>query len=90
MTTANDGAWLLLATTGLFLPTDRYIVSAPRQPKIVLHRPSGDLVIEAEPAPAPGLVPTRVTLDEKELEQPYLTHAELVGPHRLRFSMGPE
>jgi predicted alpha-1,2-mannosidase len=85
-------AWLLFAATGLYpVPgTDRYIVSAPRQPKLILRRPSGDLVIEAEPAPAPGLVPKQVTLDGVALAGPTVTHAELVGAHRLRFTMGAE
>lgn len=85
-------AWLLFAASGLYpLPgTDRYVVSAPRQPRIVLRRPSGDLTIEAWPAPAPGLGPKRVLLDGVPLESPYVTHAELTGARTLRFEMGPE
>jgi predicted alpha-1,2-mannosidase len=85
-------AWLLFAASGLYpIPgTDRYIVSAPRQPKLVLRRPSGDLVIEAEPPPAPGLVPKRVTLDGADLQGTTVTHGQLVGAHRLRFTMAAE
>jgi predicted alpha-1,2-mannosidase len=81
-------AWLLFAGTGLYpvSGTDRYIVAAPRYPKMVLHRPSGDLTIEASLWPRPGRVPERVTLDGERVG-PTITHAELTGTHTLRFEM---
>jgi predicted alpha-1,2-mannosidase len=83
-------AWLLFAATGLYpLPgTDRYIVSAPRHAKVVLRRPGGDLTLVASPAPRPGRVPTRVTLDGKPIGRT-VTHAELAGTRVLRFEMEP-
>lgn len=80
-------AWLLFAATGLYpLPgTDRYIVSVPRHPKIVLHRPSGDLTLRATPAPRPDRIPARVFLDGVELTSRFVTHAELAGTHELTF-----
>lgn len=83
-------AWLLFAQVGLYpIPgTDRYIVSAPRAPRIVLHRQSGDLVIEARPAPGPGRVPLTVALDGAPLDDWIVTHEALQGPHVLAFEMG--
>ncbi|MCC6903084.1 MAG: GH92 family glycosyl hydrolase [Polyangiaceae bacterium] len=82
-------AWLLFAATGLYpLPgTDRYIVSAPRYPRVVLRRPGGDLTVTAWPPPERGMRPGRVTLDGAEVEGTTLTHAELAGAHELRFEM---
>lgn len=82
-------AWLLFAATGLYpLPgTERYIVSAPRYPKVVLRRPGGDLTLLASPAPRRGLAPKRVTLDGVPLETRTVTHAELAGARELRFEM---
>lgn len=81
-------AWLLFAATGLYpLPgTDRYIVSVPRYPKVVLRRPGGDLTLAASPAPKPGRKPKRVTLDGKPIGRT-VTHAELAGTHELKFEL---
>ncbi len=83
-------AWLLFAGAGLYpiSGTDRYIVSAPRYAKVVLHRPSGDLTLEASPSPRKGLVPKKVRLDGELLEGNTISHAELEGTHVLSFSMG--
>jgi predicted alpha-1,2-mannosidase len=83
-------AWLLFAATGLYpvSGTDRYIVSAPRFAKVVLHRASGDLVLEASPPPRRGLVPKSVALDGETLDRDFVTHAELSGTHTLSFRMG--
>lgn len=82
-------AWLLFAGTGLYpIPgTDRYIVSAPRYPKVVVHRPSGDLVLECDRWPKPGRSPKRVTLDGVPVEGNTVTHAQLEGAHRLGFEI---
>ena len=84
-------AWLLFATTGLYpvAGTDRYIVAAPRYPRVVIHRPSGDLQLDASPDPRENPVPRGVKLDGKAVTGPYLTHAQLAGAHRLAFTMGP-
>ncbi len=83
-------AWLLFASTGLYpvAGTDRYIVAAPRYPRVVLHRPSGDLELTttADPRKYPTVV--SVTLDGKAVKGAYLTHAQLVGAHKLVFTMG--
>ncbi len=82
-------AWVLLADAGVYPVngTDRYIVGSPRFPLMVIHRPSGDLRIEATPAPAPGRVPASVSLDGQPLDGPYVTHAQLSGDHVLSFKM---
>jgi predicted alpha-1,2-mannosidase len=85
-------AWLLFAGAGLYpMPgTDRYIVGAPRYPRMVLHRPSGDLVLECSRWPKPGRVPKRVTLDGVPLDGPTVSHAELQGAHVLHFDLERE
>ncbi len=100
--TGNDGlagnddsgtlsAWLLFASTGIYpvAGTDRYIVAAPRYPRIVLHRPSGDLEITTTADPRKYPVPLSMSLDGKKVDGPYLTHAQLAGAHHLVFTMGP-
>ena len=82
-------AWLLFGAAGIYpiAGTDRYIVAAPRQELMVLHRPSGDLRIEADPDPATHPRPLAVTLDGVELTGPEITHDQLVGAHVLHFTM---
>jgi predicted alpha-1,2-mannosidase len=82
-------AWLLFAAAGLYpLPgTDRYVISIPRYPRMVLHRAGGDLVIEATPKPAVGLKVETVTLDGAPLEGTTIDHAALAGEHTLRFQL---
>lgn len=82
-------AWLLFAGTGLYpiAGTDRYIVAEPRYPKMVLHRPSGDLVLECSHWPKAGRAPKSVSLDGKPLQGRTVTHAELAGAHVLHFDV---
>lgn len=82
-------AWLLFAATGLYPinGTDRYIVSAPRHARVVVRRPSGDLVVEASPPPRKGWVPSRALLDGEPLDGPTVSHADLAGAHVLSFEM---
>lgn len=83
-------AWLLFAAAGLYpiSGTDEYIVSAPRYAKVVLHRASGDLTLEASPAPRAGLRPTKVTLDGVDIENNRVTHSQITGNHVIHFSLG--
>jgi putative alpha-1,2-mannosidase len=85
-------AWLLFGASGIYpiAGTDRYIVAAPRQSLMVLHRASGDLRIEADPNPVTHPVPLSVTLDGTALDSPYLTHDQIAGAHTLKFTMGAE
>lgn len=82
-------AWLLFASAGIYplAGSDRYVVGVPLFPKVVLHREQGDLVVEAdaEPRTHPRIV--EVALDGEPLEGPLLTHEQLVGEHRLTFSL---
>lgn len=83
-------AWRLLAAAGLYpVPgTARWIVTAPRVPRMVLHRATGDLVLEGDPEPRAHLHRVRVLLDGDALDGPELDHGRLVrGGHVLRFEM---
>jgi putative alpha-1,2-mannosidase len=81
----------LFATAGIYpiAGTDRYIVAAPRFERMVLHRASGDLIIEASANPRDNPVPVEVTLDAVPLDGNELRHSQLVGEHVLRFTMQP-
>jgi predicted alpha-1,2-mannosidase len=85
-------AWLLFAASGIYpiAGTDRYIVAAPRQRLMIVHRPGGDLRIEASADPATHPVPVQVTLDGVPIEGNELLHEQLVGAHTLRFEMAAE
>ncbi len=85
-------AWIMFAAAGIYpiAGTDRYVVAAPRQTRMVLHRPGGDLTIEAAPDPRTHPVPVRVTLDGVEVDGPELRHADLAGARVLRFEMATE
>lgn len=83
-------AWLLFAAAGIYPVngTDQLIVGAPRYARMIVHRPSGDLRIEASPDPRTNRTPLSVALDGVALTSPYLTHAQLQGAHRFSFVMG--
>lgn len=80
-------AWYLFASSGLYpiAGTDRYLLGAPRQPRLVLHRDSGTLTIETILTPHIHPIPIRIFLDGKELDDFSIRHADLVGEHVLRF-----
>jgi predicted alpha-1,2-mannosidase len=82
-------SWVLLAATGLYpvVGSDRYIVAAPLFQRVVLHRPDGDLRIEATRNPHNTSEVQGVLLDGNAVSGPYLTHAALHGQHTLVFRM---
>ena len=82
-------SWLLFASSGLYpiAGTDRYMIAAPRQRRLELHRDSGTLTITAEPDPRTHPVPLRVLLDGTELTSETVAHAQLQGDHELHFEM---
>jgi putative alpha-1,2-mannosidase len=82
-------AWLLFASAGIYpiAGFDRYVVGVPLYPRVVIHRPSGDLVVEADADPKRHPIVVDVTLDGQPLSGPYLSHAELEGEHVLAFSL---
>lgn len=82
-------AWLLFASAGIYpiAGTDLYLVGAPRYPKMVVHRPSGDLTIVAEPDPATHRRPVAVAIDGAPVAVPYVHHADLVGARTLVFKL---
>ncbi len=84
-------AWLLFAVAGIYpiSGTDLYLVGAPRYPRFVIHRPSGDLTIEAGPDPLTNRHRVALTLDGAPVTSTYLHHGDLVGAHTLSFEMAP-
>jgi putative alpha-1,2-mannosidase len=82
-------AWLLFASLGIYpiAGFDRYVVGAPLFPRVVLHRPSGDLVVEAEPDPRVHTEVVSVTLDGTPLDGVFVHQEQLVGEHVLHVEM---
>ncbi|HTJ42841.1 MAG TPA: GH92 family glycosyl hydrolase [Kofleriaceae bacterium] len=72
------GAWYVLAACGVYpVPgTDRWIVGAPRFPKIRVDVGGHELVIEQS---------SELTVDGAPIDGPYLTHAQLAGASSLHF-----
>jgi putative alpha-1,2-mannosidase len=65
-------------------------VGVPLFPRVVIHRPEGDLTVETDADPQSHPVIERVMLDGVALASPYLRHAQLVGEHVLRVSLRKE
>ena len=82
-------AWLLFASAGLYplAGSDRYVVGVPLFPKVVLHRDGGDLTVEADAEPRTHPTVVGVMLDGEPLDGAMVTHDQLVGEHRLTFSL---
>jgi predicted alpha-1,2-mannosidase len=82
-------AWLMFAATGIYplAGLDLYVVGVPLFPRVVLHRESGDLVIETDADPKTHPVVESITLDGVPIDGAYLRHEQLVGDHVLRFSL---
>ena len=82
-------AWLLFAGAGLYpvSGTDRYIVSVPRYRRMVLKRSGGDLVIETNRAPEPGLTVASIQLDGQPLSSTTVSHDQLSGARVLRVEL---
>lgn len=82
-------AWLLFAASGLYpvAGSDLYMIAAPLQRRMDLHRDSGTLTILAEPDPRTNPIPARIFLDGEELTGTTVSHQALVGEHTLRFEM---
>ncbi len=82
-------AWLLFASAGIYplAGLDLYVVGVPLFPRVVLHRDSGDLVVETDADPAAHPIIVSLSLDGQPLTGPYLKHAQLVGDHTLHFSL---
>ncbi|MEZ4445576.1 MAG: GH92 family glycosyl hydrolase [Polyangiaceae bacterium] len=82
-------AWLLFASAGIYplAGSDRYVVTVPLFPKVVLHRPEGDLTVEADADPAthPRLV--SIALDGEPLDGPHVSHEALRGEHVISVSI---
>ncbi len=83
-------AWLLFAMAGIYpVPgTATYWVGVPRVPKLVIHRPGGDLTIEAtKGALKLGGAFYGASLDGKALTGQTVTAAQLAGTHTLKIDV---
>jgi putative alpha-1,2-mannosidase len=85
-------AWYVFSALGIYpiVGSDRYVLGAPRFPRIELSRSDGTFTIEAEGVSAERPYVQAVTLDGVALPLPELRHHELRGGRTLRFTMGPQ
>jgi predicted alpha-1,2-mannosidase len=88
-------AWFVLSALGLY-PLDagssRWVIGTPLFRRAVVHRPGGDLIIEAD-----GIEPGRrgpyvhaLTVDGVAHREPWIEHRDLAGPTTLRFTLSTE
>lgn len=84
-------AWYLFTAAGFYpIPgTDRYIVGAPRFPRLEITLPGGTLVVEAPKASAENIYVQSVTWNGAPLTTPELRHGDIAGGGTLHFDMGP-
>ncbi len=77
-------SWYALVAIGLYPVngTADYVLLPPVFDRVVLHRPDGDLTLEAE---GTGENLSGVWLDGEALERAVLSHSELVGAQTLTF-----
>jgi predicted alpha-1,2-mannosidase len=86
-------AWYVLSALGLYpleVGSPRWALGSPLFRRAVVHRPGGDLVIEAPGAEDGHRYVAGVAVDGRELDAPVLDHRELVGGARVRFRMAAE
>jgi putative alpha-1,2-mannosidase len=84
--------WYVFSAMG-FYPVEPasgiYVIGSPVFPKLTLHLPRGEFVIEAHGASERNIYIQSATLNGKPLDRSYLDHAGILRGGRLTFEMGP-
>jgi predicted alpha-1,2-mannosidase len=83
-------AWYVLSALGLYplqVGSDRWAVGTPLFERAVVHHPAGDLVVEASGA---GPYVRGLTVGGREVTEPVLRHAELLGGVTVAFDLSTE
>ena len=91
-------AWYVFSALGIYpiVGTDRYVLGAPRFPRVVLTLPpgpagpGGPFTIEAPAVSADKPYVTAITLDGVPLTEPTLRHAQLRPGATLHFTMSAQ
>ena len=85
-------AWYLFAASGFYpqAGSDVYLLGSPIFPKITMHLPTGDLVIDAPDASAVARYPTKITLAGAPLDRPRVTHGQIGHGGTLAFTMSAD
>jgi predicted alpha-1,2-mannosidase len=83
-------AWYVFSAMGLYpLPgSDRYILGAPRFPRVTLSVPGGTFTIEAPDVSSDKPYVVKVELNGRSLSAPELKQKDLKAGGTLRFTMG--
>ena len=84
-------AWYVLGSIGLFptAGTERYELTSPIWDQVQIQRPGQPLTITTTNAAAENQYIQQVSLEERELPQRQLNHADLKPGGTLRFDLGP-
>jgi len=91
-------AWYVLSSLGLYpqqVGSDRWSIGSPLFDQAVVHRPDGDLVVEAGDAQggdngADDVYVQSLVVDGQEHEQTWLTADQVSGGHELDFTTGAQ
>ncbi|MEJ5945002.1 GH92 family glycosyl hydrolase [Pseudokineococcus basanitobsidens] len=91
-------AWYVLSSLGIYpqqVGSDRWSIGSPLFDRAVVHRPDGDLVVEAQDAGGgdnghEDVYVQSLAVDGQEHEQTWLTADQVSGGHELDFTTGPE
>lgn len=83
-------AWLVLSSLGLYplMPGAEFVLTTPLLPLMRLHRPIGDLVVEARGDSRRDRFVQGVTVDGQPWDRPAVPAAVLATATRIVFSLG--
>lgn len=85
-------SWLSWSMLGLYpvAGSATYVVGTPAFPKVILHRPQGDLTVEAVGVSEEAIYVQSATLNGQPLESAVVQHADVAGAATLRLVMGTQ
>jgi predicted alpha-1,2-mannosidase len=85
-------AWYVWSAAGIYpvAGSARYVLGAPRFPRMTLRRPGGDLTVRCQGDPETQLYVKAVTLNGEPLTRPFLKHGQIAGASELVFTLSSE
>src|SRR3954451_15133752 len=89
----ETSAWWLFSAMGFYplqVGSPYYAIGSPLFKKATIHRPGGDIVINAPDNSQENVYVQGLTLDGKPYGKTYLSQADLAGGATLDFAMGPD
>jgi predicted alpha-1,2-mannosidase len=86
-------AWYVFSALGLYplqVGSPNYAIGSPLFKRAVVHRPGGDLVINAPANSADNVYVQGLRVNGKRVDRAYVSQDELARGARLDFDMGPQ